>query len=318
MRGNFFLIMRKIRIHGPVLLLMMALAFIAFGDFMRTPVWDATDALILCDAHQLNQNPGAMFHHLGFYFSQPILQLAFLAEYRIFGLEPAGYLLVNLLIHAFNAFMVYMLVNMLFPRTRLAVLAGAVFVLGVGSYGRILMTIQQLEALSLASLHLLVLYCFIRNDFRHDGRVWSPLFLLGVFLFLLTGLTRTASFSLILTLMAYKAFFYKWRKGRAVLSVDLLVFAALGILFYLAQSKWGYRQPTVFGQTDGADHFTWMSFKNIFRYLNLMFFPMQKSPMLESAHPLVALVYHLRTVNPTRCLVNQTFKPASDVHYIDW
>ncbi len=60
-----------------------------------------------------------------------LVQITFLAEYRLFGLEPAGYLLVNLLIHAFNAFMVYMLVNMLFPRTQLAVLAGAVFVLGV-------------------------------------------------------------------------------------------------------------------------------------------------------------------------------------------
>ena len=289
-------IMRTIKIHGPIFLLMVAVTFLAFGGFMRTPIWDSGDAQILIEAHQLNQNPGAMFRHIGFYFSQPLLQLSFLAEYRLFGLEPAGYIFVNLMIHAFNAFMVYMLVHMLFPRIRLAILAGILFALGVGSYGKILMNVQQLEGLSLACLHLLVLYFFIRNDFRRDGRIWSPLFVLGVVLFLLTGLTKAASFSLILTLMAYKAFFYKWRKGRAILSVDLLVFALVGALFYLAQHKYGYRQPTVFESSESPAQFTLMSFKNIFRYLNLMFFPLQKSPLLDEANPLVVLAYHLRTV----------------------
>jgi hypothetical protein len=50
-----------------------------------------------------------MFHHVGFYFSQPLLQLVFLAEYRLFGVNVAGYLAVNLAIHALNAFVVYML-----------------------------------------------------------------------------------------------------------------------------------------------------------------------------------------------------------------
>ena len=125
--------MKTLRIHGPVLLLMMALAFIAFGNFMRTPLWDPGDAQILIEAHQLNQDPGAMFGHIGFYFSQPLLQLAFLAEYRLFGLDMAGYIFVNLLVHAFNAFLVYMLVNMLFPNWRLALLAAVLFVFGVGS-----------------------------------------------------------------------------------------------------------------------------------------------------------------------------------------
>jgi hypothetical protein len=287
--------MKTLKLHGPVLLLMVALVFAAFGDFMRTPLWDAGDADILCDAHELSQNPTGMFRHIGFYFSQPVLQLVFLAEYKVFGLNPSGYIMVNLLVHAFNAFIVYMLVHMLFPQMRLAVLAAVLFALGVGSYGRILMSIQQLEALSLAGLHLLVLYFFIRNDFRREGQIWSPLYILGLVLFLVSGLTKTASFSLILALVAYKAFFYQWRKGRAILSPDLLVFAALGVLFHLGQAKWGYRHPTVFDNAEQAEVFTLMSFKNLFRYLNLMFFPLQKSPILENANPLVILVYEMRT-----------------------
>lgn len=288
--------MKTLRIHGPILLLMMALAFIAFGSFIRTPLWDPGDAQILIEAHQLNQDPEAMFGHIGFYFSQPLLQLAFLAEYRLFGLDTTGYILVNLMVHAFNAFLVYMLVNMLFPRERMALLAAIMFVFGVGSYGKILMAIHQLEALSMASLHLLVLYFFIRNDFRHHGKIWSPLFMLGMFLFLLTGLTKTASFSLILTLIAYKAFFYKWRQGRAVLSMDILAFALVGILFYLAQNQWGFQNPSALVSSEGTQHFSLISFKNIFRYLNLMFFPLQQSPMLETANPLVIRIYELRTV----------------------
>jgi hypothetical protein len=288
--------MKTIRIHGPILLLMLALTFGAFGAFMNTPLWDGTDAQILREAHQLNQNPQAMFRHIGFYFSQPLLQLAFLAEYRMFGLEPAGYIFVNLVIHAFNSFIVYMLVHMLFPRLRQAILAGVLFALGVGSYGKILMNVHTLEGLTLAGLHLLVLYFFIRNDFRGEGGVRSPLFLVGLFLFLLTGLTKAASFSLVLTLVAYKAFFYRWRQGRAILSPDLLVFVAVGVLFHLGQTQWGFRQPTVFEVTETSSSFSLISIKNIFRYLNLMFFPLQQSPMLDSASPLVAFVYEMRTV----------------------
>lgn len=289
-------VIRTIKIHGPILLLMLAISFIAFGNLMNTPIWEEGDAQILCDAHVLSQNPGAMFGHVGFYFSQPILQLAFLLEYQLLGLDPAGYIFVNLLVHAFNAFIVYMLVNMLFPRGKIGILAGVLFAFAVGSYGKIFMNVYQLEGLLLAFFHLLVLYFFIRNDFRREGRIWSPYFLLGLFLFLITGLTKATSFSLVLTLIAYKAFFFKWRQGRAILSPDLLVFAIVGSLFYVAQTQWGYRHPTVFDTAEGFGQFTWISFKNIFRYLNLMFFPMQNSPILETAHPVVVWVYESRTL----------------------
>ena len=286
--------MNTIKEHGWVFLLLLATSFLAFGKLMSTPIWDAFDGEILCEAHNLARNHSAMFHHIGFYFSQPILQLAFLLEYRFFGLNPSGYIAVNLFIHAFNSFIVYMLVHMLFHRRPMSVLAAMLFVLGVGSYGKILMGVHHLESLLLAGLHMLVLYFFIRNDFRRDGHILSPLFLIGLGLFLLTGLTRTASFSLILTLIAYKAFFFKWRMGRAILSKDLLVFTLVGILFYWAQHHWGYRQPTVFENTTAVEHFSLMSIKNIFRYLTLMFFPLQQSPILTEANALVIGLFKAR------------------------
>lgn len=270
--------MKYLRAHLPILALLVAVVYAAFGRILGTPLWNGTDAQILCDAHLLSLDPTAMFAHRGFYFSQPLLNLVFMVEYRAFGLEPGGYIVVSLLIHALNAFVVYMLVNMLFPRQRMALLAALLFAFGVGSYGRIFTSIHQLESLLLATFHLLVLYCFIRNDFRNEGRILSPLFVLGLGLFLLTGLTKAASFSLVATLLAYKVFFhgFNWRR---VLSPDILIILVVAVTFHFAQGRWGYRGDTVFDEPTTFTNFTLLSVKNLFRYLNLMFFPLQTSSL---------------------------------------
>ncbi len=286
----------SIRTHGPIFIVLVAVVYLAFGRLLTTPVWDLLDMQIICDAHALSLSPATMFNHVGFYFSQPLLQLAFLAEYHFFGLNVAGYLAVNLFVHTINTFMVYMLVNMLFPRRAMALVAALLFALAVGSYGRVFMTIHQLESLMLAGLHMLVLYFFIRNDFRRDGSVRSPLFLIGLGLFLLTGLTKAASFSLVGCLIAYKIFFYRQRAGRTVLSLDILVFLLVSVLFHLGQSRWGYQAPTIFENTGNEAQFSLMSIKNVFRYLNLMFFPMQQSPILDTAPSWVVGIYEGRLV----------------------
>jgi len=288
--------MQRLKIHGPVFLWLQGLTFLCFGGLMRTPIWHGMDGEIIGEAHALSLDPGAMLNHLGFYFSQPLLQLAFLLEYRLFGVHTAGYIGTNLFVHACNAFIIYMLVNMLFPRKQMAILAASLFALGVGSYGKTFMTIYQLESLLVAGFHLLVLYFFIRNDFRHGGRVFSLYFTAGVMLFLLGGMTKATSFSLILSLAAYKAFFNPLRKGRVFLSADLLALAALGIAFHYAQGAWGYREPTVFHSTVAQKHYSLLSIKNIFRYLNLMFFPMQQSPILETSPVWLVFLFHARTV----------------------
>lgn len=287
--------MNFIKQHLPVFLLLFLVVFASFGYIITTDLWDGLDASTICDAAALSRDPGSMFGHIGFYFSQPLLQLAFLAQYRLFGLEIGGYIAVNLFIHVINSFLVYMLVHMLFPRKSMAVFAAVLFAFGVGSYGRVFMAIHQLESLMLASLHLLVLYFFIRNDFRGEGQTKSPLYFIGLFLFLLTGLTRATSFSLIGCLIAYKAFFYQRRQGRRVLSADILIFVAIAIAFYWARNHWGYQAPTVFGDAPSGQEFTIFSVKNIFRYLNLMFFPMQQSPILDESPFWVIWAYEART-----------------------
>jgi len=291
---NLFL--KSTLIHFPIFLLLLLLVFLSFGMLCFTPLWDTVDFQVLADAHSLVQDPGAMFRHIGFYFSQPALQLAFLAEYHFFGINPAGYIAVNLLIHTIASFLVYMLVNLLFPRKDMAVLAAVLFAFGVGSYGKVFMAVNQLESLMLACLHLMVLYFFIRNDHRRGGGLRSPFFILGLILFLLTGLTKHASFSLIGSLLAYKVFFNRDRGFRAVFSPDLLVLMGIGVFYYWAQDHWGYQQEGLFSGSTTVKNFTWLSLKTIFRYLTLMFFPMQNTRLMETVPFFVTWLFEARAV----------------------
>ncbi len=289
-------ILKSSLIHAPILLLLFVLIFASFGTLLSTPLWDPIDFQVLADAHTLVQDPGSMFHHVGFYFSQPVLQLAFLMEYKLFGINPAGYIAINLFIHTISSFLVYMLVNLLFPKRNMAILAAVLFAFGVGSYGKIFMAAHQLEALLLASLHLMVLYAFIRNDHRRGGGLRSPFFILGIVLFLATGLTRHASFSLIGSLLAYKIFFDRGRGLKAIFSSDILILTGVGILYYWAQDNWGYEQGSLFPGLSEVRNFTWLSLKTIFRYLALMFFPMQNTRLMENVPFFVSWAFEARSI----------------------
>lgn len=287
--------LRSVMQHGPILLGLLVLVFAVFGRLCTGEIWSPVDFEILVDAHRLCQDPWAMFRHVGAWFSQPLLQQIFLAEYRAFGLDYGHYIAVNLLLHALNAFVVYMLVNMLFYRPRIALLSAVLFALGVGQFSRNLLSIAGQESLLLATLHLLVLYLFIRNDFRRDGRITAPYFILGIAIYSLTGLTKASTLSLLGCLVAYKAFFYNARNRRPVFSNDLLIFLALGLLFQVGQSRWGFRMPTVMAEDDGHLIYTLKSLVNVFRYLNLMVFPLQESSLLREANEVVQTLYRFRT-----------------------
>ncbi len=183
---------------------------------------------------------------------------------------------------------------MLFFRPRMALFAALLFATGVGSYGKALQSVAQLEALLLAFFHLLVLYLFIRNDYRAEGRVRSRSFAFGLVLYILAGLTKASTLSLLGCLLAYKVFFVSHRRGRPILSADLIVFLVLGVLFQIGQTRFGYQGPTVLVPDESPVSYTLTSIKNVFRYLALMILPMQESSLLDAAGPLVQTVFDVR------------------------
>jgi len=289
--------------HLLVLAGLQILVFLLYHRILSMPFWSGEDVEILHDALNLSQDPAVLLRHIGSVFSQPILQLVFVLEFRSFGLNPAGYYAVNLALHGLNAFVLYLLVNMLFHRTRMALPAAVLFAASVGNYGKVLMSLAGQESLLLALLYLMVLYALIRADFKHHGRMTSPWFLIGLVLFGLAGLTRPALFSILLCLLAYKFFFYKERGGRGIFPPSILVLAAVGVLFAVFRELWGFRQPYIhFSEDQTVFTSAWLVVKTVFRYLNLMVFPMQVSDLLESTHPVVQQVYVWRV--PIRVAVS--------------
>lgn len=280
--------------HGRPLALIVAVVFACFARLTDGTFWNLPDFEILLEADNLVRQPLTMFGHLGTYFSQPLLQMAFMGEYALFGLDYSAYIFVNLAIHALNACLVYMLVNMLFFRPHMALLAAMLFAVGVGNYSKALLAVAQLEVLLLAFFHLLVLYLFIRNDYRSEGGVRSPTFLIGLAIYVLAGLTKASTLSLLGCLLAYKIFFVSHRRGRPILSLDLIVFLLLGLIFQVGQARFGYQGPTVLVTDAGPVSYTWISIKNIFRYLTLMILPMQESSLLAVAGPVVQTIFDVR------------------------
>jgi hypothetical protein len=251
--------------------LMLAVVFIVYGRLCTGDFWYPLDFSILVDTHRLSHEPLVMFRHIGAWFSQPLLQLSFLGQYSLFGMNYGPYIAVNLTIHALCAFLIYMLINMLFYQWRLALTAALLF-----------------------ALHLLVLYLFIRNDFRRDGRLRSSYFLIGLAIYSLTGLTRASTLSLMGCLIAYKIFFYSRRGRRPIFSNDLLVFLFVGIFFKFGQNQWGFQHPSMLTEIDGPLAYTFWSVIDLFRYLNLMVFPLQEGSVLRDAGPLLQFLHDIR------------------------
>ncbi len=295
--------MRILQRRPTILLLLAVLVFAVYGRILSVPIWNQADIGILHDAWLLSADPLILFRYLGNIFSQPLLQLGFLGGFRLFGTDPAGYLALNLLIHALNCFLVFQLSMLLFPRFGMSLLASILFAFSVGHYGKILMSISGLEPLVTASLYLTVLICLIRNDLHNEGRIGSPLYLISLALLAVAGLTSTASLSMLGCLLAYKFFFYKERGRRGIFSADLMLLVLVGAVFYVAQGIWGWEESSIGrAQPRTTLNFTWISLKNIFRYLNLLIFPMQQSSLVQSGHPLIQLVYEWRT--PIRVMVS--------------
>jgi hypothetical protein len=286
--------LRYLRDHGPVLALLLVLVYGLYRRLMVGDFWNPPDFEMLLDANRLAHDPLQMFRHIGTYFSQPLLQLAFLLEYHTFGVNFAPYIAVNLAVHVLNAFIVYMLVNMLFPGGRMALLAAVLFAVGVGSYGKSLQAAVKLEGLLLASFHLLVLYFLIRNDFRRRGRLRSPYFIWGLIIFGLAGLTKASTISILGCILAYKLFFFQDRQGRRILSADVIILVAIGVLFAVGQHYLGWHGPRIIRPESEALAPVLVTIKNVFRYLGLMILPMQESSLLDAAGPVVQAVYDLR------------------------
>ncbi len=282
--------------HVLALAMLLAVSFAFYASTLNNPFWHAEDFRFLGTVQELAETPSKVFnldlterHH-------PVPLAIFLLEYKVFGLNPAGYYAVNLFLHGVNAFLVYWLVTALLPDRRIAGLAGILFAMGVGSYGKAVMFVAGIENLLIASLYLLILNLYVRNDLWHKGSIASVRYALVVVLFLMVSFAKPTTFSLIAGLLAYKVFFRGERgPNRRVFELNFTILLVAALVFWIIRQLSGVVDFSTAMAGRNPFEFAVNFVGNAMYYLVHMFFPIHLSTMVKM-NPVVAKVYEAAPV----------------------
>jgi hypothetical protein len=269
-------------------LVILAVSFAFYGIALDNSFWHPEDFEVLEIAQGLASDPSGLLHPDITSRFQPLPLALFMMEYRAFGLEPAGWYATNLLIHAINAWLVFWLVSAFGIDRRVGIVAGLLFAMGVGSYGKAVLFIAGAENLLTTTLYLLILNLYIRNDLYGQGRVVSVRYALVLLLCLAVSFARPTAFSLLLNLIAYKVFFAGERgRERRVFDAQLTILVVGALTFWIVRRQLGLVEFDLNAAGGNPLSFTYNFFSNMINYLVHMFFPVHVSRLIETGNPVV-------------------------------
>lgn len=197
----------------------------------------------------------------------PILLLLFKSFYSLFGLQGVFYHLLSLLLHSLNAFLLYLLANMLFQQFNFTKVKFWSFIVGT----LFLIWPTQVEAISWIAAwpHLWVTTFYLSSFYFYlqaRTKSGSKFILLSLLFFILALFTKELAISLSFVLFLWEIYFYflkqkhkqPWQLGLYF----LILFLWLGLRFVSTKLFFGY-----YGQSNLSPHFgSWLG--NFFAYLN--------------------------------------------------
>jgi hypothetical protein len=197
---------------------------------------------------------------------RPVATISFAIDHAFWGLDPWGYKLSGLLVHLFNAMLVYLLVG------RLLLLAGAPVRAGRGAtfaiallwaihplqVSTVLYVVQRMETLSL-SFVLLALLCYIRGRVLQmsGARAWPwllaclPLVALGLLSKETAALFAAFTLALELTVLGFRAssasVMRGWRLAYLTgVTLSVIVFLLVILPQYIAPEVYAVRNYTAY------------------------------------------------------------------------
>lgn len=287
----------RIRTNLLMFLLILAVSFAFYGVCLNNSFWHPEDFQVLRSAQELASDPAQVMHHTAMSRFQPLPLGLFLMEYRAFGLHPAGWYAVNLVIHSINAWLVFWLVSAFGIDRRIGVLSALLFAVGVGSYGKAVLFIAGAENLLTTTLYLLILNLYIRNDRFGGGKIRTFRYFMVLLLCLAVSLARPTAFALLLGLISYKVFFRTERgHQRRVFDLQLMILVVGAVGFWVVRRRWGLADISVVAAGENPWEFIVNFFRNLIDYLVHMFFPMHMSRLVETSNPLVQFFYAVTPV----------------------
>jgi len=286
--------MKSYAINILFLLAALLLSFAFFHLSLNNGFWHGDDFLSLEHSLKMMDDWRAAFDSQPPYKFQPIAYAIYFALFRLFGFDPRGYFLFNILIHGLNSFLVYTLVNELLKDRPVALLSGLLFVFTVGSYGKSVMIMSGMEDLIITTLTLLTMIFYFRNELENEGRLLSPWFLLAIVFFIASLLTRSTSLAILGTFLAFHYFFHEGQK-KGVFSANFIILFAITVAALIVKTTVFNYHPHFYDQYPGAVRVVYYTVKNVISYLVRMIFPIHTSHLVSQAGPAVRFVYRFAT-----------------------
>jgi hypothetical protein len=280
---------RRFREAGFFVLLNL-IGFSFFSLVLDNSYWHADDYNYMLQAIRIGEHWHEVFSTRLHETFQPLPNLIFFLEFEAFGIDPRAYYLFNIFVHSINAFLVYLLVRTMLKERTIAVLSGLLFEFAVGNFGKSVMTVSGISDLVITTLTLTTMIYYIKNELEEGGALWKRNFILCLFFFTLSLLSKTTSFSLLGLMLAFNLF-YREATGRRVLDRNFVMFAgfALAVLGI---------KLIVQGEIPGASDIdlNLLSLaRNYPAYLVRMVFPIHDSTLVSQAGPVVRFIYEFAT-----------------------
>ena len=269
----------------PNLLPLLLLAVITFAVYVRilghdfVTIWD--------DNFYVTDNPSAWgFSWINikgaftnFYTGNyaPVQILSYMLDYTFWGLNPAGYLLTNILLHIFNGFLFFKLLSRSFQDRIIPLAATAIFLLHPLQVETVAWVSQRKNLLSiLFMLAAWVCYCRWRERNAGNGRLG---YAASIAAFMLSLLAKSVTVVFPLALILYDISFpSNDRRLRLKDKLPFMIAALLvAVVTFIAQKpEVGSGGRT--GYHGGSPWATFLSMLPVFcRYLGMLFWPLNLS-----------------------------------------
>lgn len=271
-------------------LILLGISFLFFGQILNNEFWTAAEYEYL--AKSLTAEPGADFL-VKTGEAHPVVNLFHRIEYMFFGDKPAGYYLLNIFIHAVNAFLLFLLVHLMLQDFGIAFLSAVLFACAVGNYGKEVMYAAGVSGILMHAVFILTVMFYVINEIRGKGRLFSSWFAATLVFFTISIINHFAFLSGVGVMLAYNFFFKKEREGRALLAGPLLVLLVFGGV--LTAFQWdSFKDATAtYPEGAGALFYATNFITNIPSYLIHMVYPIHYTELVSEGTK-VGTIYAMR------------------------
>ena len=210
---------------------------------------------------------------------RPLLMLTYALNYRLSGLNPAGYHIVNLVFHVGAAFLVFLIVQAILTPAYFAALSAGILFLVHPFNSEIVNYISTRSSVMSGFFYLSAFYCWVRFRGEKSASPLTSIFYLASLLAFAAGmLSKESAVTLPAVLWLYDLYFFRGRDSafRSLLDwrtcIPYIPFVLIVVIPYLY--IWGFAfsgVPSSFKRGPGTQFFT--ELPALVKYLQMFIIP---------------------------------------------